>query len=642
MNNHTVKHPLSYRPDIDGLRAVAVISVILFHIHADLLPGGFLGVDIFFVISGYLITGIIQRELTEQRFSLLNFYQRRAKRILPAFLFMLAACTAACIWLLTPDDFIAYLRSLRSSLLFGANLFFAQSGGYFDIQSAEKPLLHIWSLSVEEQFYFVFPLLIWLVHKYRPKYTVHAVIAMMAASLLSGLMEYKAEAYYLPQVRAYELLFGSLAAVFTAGKPANLAARTGWQHEIAACIAAVAALICLCLPKEMLPGGGYIERIVICGATAWLMACGNSKISRVLAWKPFVAVGLISYPLYLWHWPVLALLRYVYMDNVLPVSVVMVSMAGVVLASWISYRWVENPIRHSKKLSGKAFAGVMAVYFALGLGVNAGRIVYDKQIRYAPDYKKLYTTTGACFNENNPDECIKGDRDKPVTVLTVGDSHNMHLHKLYELAGQNEGWAAHAVSVSGCPFVYNTDIVHKALQRKEHWRNNCLAMRRHVESNIYKYQVVVLSNRWYQRMEEENFAQNFEKTLQYLLNKNKTVYVLKDSPYAVMNIPRKMYLQSIGFSLPLNERQRKMQQDSENANQAILNIVQKYPQVHWVDPMDLVPHDFIINGLPIFFDKDHFNDYGSEMIARRFIANGRRLLATPPERQPNPQNAGSQ
>ena len=242
MNNPTVKHPLSYRPDIDGLRAVAVISVILFHIHADLLPGGFLGVDIFFVISGYLITGIIQRELAEQRFSLLNFYQRRAKRILPAFLFMLAACTAACVWLLTPDDFIAYLRSLRSSLLFGANLFFAQSGGYFDIQSAEKPLLHIWSLSVEEQFYFVFPLLIWLVHKYRPKYTVHAVIAMMAASLLSGLMEYKAEAYYLPQVRAYELLFGSLAAVFTTGKSANPSARTGLQHEIAACIAAVAAL----------------------------------------------------------------------------------------------------------------------------------------------------------------------------------------------------------------------------------------------------------------------------------------------------------------------------------------------------------------------------------------------------------------
>lgn len=640
MNNPTVQHPFSYRPDIDGLRAVAVISVILFHIHANLLPGGFLGVDIFFVISGYLITGIIQRELAEQRFSLLNFYQRRAKRILPAFLFMLAACTVACVWLLTPDDFIAYLRSLRSSLLFGANLFFAQSGGYFDIQSAEKPLLHIWSLSVEEQFYFVFPLLIWLVHKYRPKYTAHAVIAMMAASLLSGLMEYKAEAYYLPQVRAYELLFGSLAAVFTAGKSANPAARTGLQHEIAACIAAVAALVCLCLPKETLPGGGYIERIVICGATAWLMACGNSKISRVLAWKPFVAVGLISYPLYLWHWPVLALLRYVYMDNVLPVSVVIVSMAGVVLASWISYRWVENPIRHSKKLSGKVFAGVMAVYFALGLGVNAGRIVYDKQVRRAPSYQALHANTGFCHDGKKEGDCIRGDRSKPVTVLAVGDSHTMQLNAFYDGVGKNEGWSAYVMSVSACPFLYHTDMVHKYVIRLKLYEA-CNNMRRQVETDIDKYHAVILMNRWYHRLEEENFAQNFEKTLQYLLGKGKTVYVLKDNPYAVMNVPRRMYLESVGLPTTLSERQQNIRQDAEVANQVIHDIVRRYPQVHWVDFTDLVPENFAVNGLPVYFDADHFNVYGTEQITQRFISSGRRLLATPPERQPNPQDAGS-
>ena len=631
MNNHTVKHPLSYRPDIDGLRAVAVISVILFHIHADLLPGGFLGVDIFFVISGYLITSIIQRELAEQRFSLLNFYQRRAKRILPAFLFMLAACTVACVWLLTPDDFIAYLRSLRSSLLFGANLFFAQSGGYFDIQSAEKPLLHIWSLSVEEQFYFVFPLLIWLVHKYRPKYTVHAVIAMMAASLLSGLMEYKAG--------AYELLFGSLAAVFTAGKPANPSARTGLQHEIAACIAAVAALACLCLPKETLPGGGYIERIVICGATAWLMACGNSKISRVLAWKPFVAVGLISYPLYLWHWPVLALLRYVYMDNVLPISVVMVSMAGVVLASWISYRWVENPIRHSKKLSGKAFAGVMAVYFALGLGVNVGRLMYDKQVRHAPNYQALHANTGFCHDGKKEGDCIRGDRSKPVTVLAVGDSHTKQLNAFYDGVGKNEGWSAYVMSVSSCSYLHGTDIMHKdvALLRLS---QQCSDMRSQTEREIENYPLLILSERWYQRMEEENFAQHFEKTLQYLLGKGKTVYVLKDNPYAVMNVPRRMYLESIGLPMTLSERQQQIRQDAEAANQVIHDIVRRYPQVHWVDFTDLVPKNFAVNGLPIYFDESHFNVYGTEQITQRFISSGRRLLATSPEQHPNPQDAG--
>ena len=632
MNNHTVKHPLSYRPDIDGLRAVAVISVILFHIHADLLPGGFLGVDIFFVISGYLITGIIQRELAEQRFSLLNFYQRRAKRILPAFLFMLAACTAACVWLLTPDDFIAYLRSLRSSLLFGANLFFAQSGGYFDIQSAEKPLLHIWSLSVEEQFYFVFPLLIWLVHKYRPKYTVHAVIAMMAASLLSGLMEYQAEAYYLPQVRAYELLFGSLAAVLTAGKPANPAARTGLQHEIAACTAAVAALACLCLPKETLPGGGYIERIVICGATAWLMACGNSKISRVLAWKPFVAVGLISYPLYLWHWPVLALLRYVYMDNVLPISVVIVSMAGVVLASWISYRWVENPIRHSKKLSGKAFAGVMAVYFALGLGVNVGRLIYEKGITHTPEYQQQRVNAGFCHDGELYDDCIRGDRSKPVTVLAVGDSHTMHLNPFYDLVGKHEGWSAYVISRGSCGFLYGTDTTHKSL--KGYGSRQCLNMRQQMIQDLDKYQIVILANRWQQRFEEPDFALNFEKTLQYLLSRNKIVYVLKDNPYAGPNVRRKRHLDSIGIPSLLSGRQQEIQRETEEANQKIYNIVRQYPQIHWVDFMDLAPRDFAFNGISAYFDADHFNVYGAETIAQHFIASGRHLLVSPSDNQP--------
>ncbi|WP_239683342.1 acyltransferase family protein [Eikenella corrodens] len=426
MSLPTSHSSLSYRADIDGLRAVAVIAVILFHIHAKLLPGGFLGVDIFFVISGYLITTIIHKELIGQRFSLLNFYQRRAKRILPAFLFMLITCTAVGAWLLMPDDFLNYLRSLRSSLFFGANLFFAKSGGYFDIDSAEKPLLHIWSLSLEEQFYFVFPLLMWLVHKYLPKYTVHAVIAMIAASLLSGLAPYKADAYYLPQVRAYELLIGSLAAVVpdrykTPGKSLNPIA---W-------LATIVMLVCLCLPDGFLPGKGYIERLAVCSAAAWLIAAGNgSRFNQLLAWKPMVAIGLISYPLYLWHWPVLALLRYVYMDSVLPLNVILVSMPGVVVASWVSYRLIENPIRHSKKLSGKAFAGVMAVYFMLGVGAQHGRHRFSDYIKVQQEQQRttileygVQLDRTLCKIENELVHCTRGSTAQPVRYLAVGDSH---------------------------------------------------------------------------------------------------------------------------------------------------------------------------------------------------------------------------
>ncbi|OAM35334.1 acetyltransferase [Eikenella sp. NML96-A-049] len=623
---------LSYRADIDGLRAVAVIAVILFHIHAKLLPGGFLGVDIFFVISGYLITSIIHKELTGQRFSLLNFYQRRAKRILPAFLFVLAACTAVGAWLLMPDDFFNYLRSLRSSLFFGANLFFAKSGGYFDIASAEKPLLHIWSLSLEEQFYFVFPLLMWLVHKYLPKYTVHAVIAMIAASLLSGLVPYEADAYYLPQVRAYELLIGSLAAVVPARckTPGRSLNPTAW-------LAAIVMLVCLCLPDGFLPGKGYIERLAVCSAAAWLIAAGNgSRFNQLLAWKPMVAVGLISYPLYLWHWPVLALLRYAYMDSVLPLNVVLVSMAGVVLASWVSYRLIENPIRHSKKLSGKAFASVMAVYFALGIGVNMGRSAYDKHLRRTPEHQNLGWHIGIC-NDGENNDCVKGDRNKPVTVLAVGDSHTAHYNTFYEVVGRHEGWAAYVVSAGSCAFLYNTTTVHKNLERPE-WRERCLAMRHRVEQDLDKYQVVILSNRWQQRLEQPDFPKNFEKTLQFLLNRQKTVYVLKDNPNAGAGILRKRYLQSIGLFQQLTERQQFIRQDSEAANQTIYEIVRKYPQVHWIDFTDLVPSDFTVDGLPIYVDSEHFNPYGSEQMGKRFIASGRRLLQPlpdkPADRQP--------
>ena len=293
-----------------------------------------------------------------------------------------------------------------------------------------------------------------LVHKYLPKYTVHAVIAMIAASLLSGLVPYEADAYYLPQVRAYELLIGSLAAVVptsckTPGKSLN---PTAW-------LAAIVMLVCLCLPDGFLPGKGYIERLVICSAAAWLIAAGNgSRFNRLLAWKPIVAVGLISYPLYLWHWPVLALLRYVYMDNVLPLDMVLVSMAGVVLASWVSYRLIENPIRHSKKLSGKAFAGVMAVYFVLGIGANVGRSSYDKHLNYIPNYQELGWHTNICNNGEQYD-CIKGDRNKLVTVLAVGDSHTAHYNSFYNIVGKHEGWAAHVISTNSCPFLYDSAVV---------------------------------------------------------------------------------------------------------------------------------------------------------------------------------------
>ena len=629
MSLPTSHSSLSYRADIDGLRAVAVIAVILFHIHAKLLPGGFLGVDIFFVISGYLITTIIHKELIGQRFSLLNFYQRRAKRILPAFLFMLITCTAVGAWLLMPDDFLNYLRSLRSSLFFGANLFFAKSGGYFDIDSAEKPLLHIWSLSLEEQFYFVFPLLMWLVHKYLPKYTVHAVIAMIAASLLSGLAPYKADAYYLPQVRAYELLIGSLAAVVpdrykTPGKSLNPIA---W-------LATIVMLVCLCLPDGFLPGKGYIERLAVCSAAAWLIAAGNgSRFNQLLAWKPMVAIGLISYPLYLWHWPVLALLRYVYMDSVLPLNVLLVSMPGVVVASWVSYRLIENPIRHSKKLSGKAFAGVMAVYFMLGVGAQHGRHRFSDYIKVQQEQQRttileygVQLDRTLCKIENELVHCTRGSTAQPVRYLAVGDSHTEHYQAFFDKLGKHEDWSINILSVGGCVYLHQSDLMPSEIGESR--RNSCRKMRQIANDTLDQYQVVILSNRWSLYAKSDNFMHAFEQTLQYLISKGKTIYVLRDNPNTGLSMWRLYFFQQKGIhvsSLGTTTSTQK-QLDTEQANSKIHALIQRYPAIHWIDLTEGIPEGFMVNGIPIYHDDNHLTPYGANHIADWFINSNQHLL----------------
>lgn len=205
---------LSYRPDIDTLRAVAVLSVVVFHIEKNWLPGGFLGVDIFFVISGFLITMIIHREMSSGIFSFKKFYIRRIKRILPAFFTVLAATLICGFLLFTKDDFSLLWRTALSTLGFISNIFFAKGQGYFDPIQEEKPLLHIWSLSVEEQYYFVFPILLLLVVRKSWRTQFAFLITLCVFSILASFIPTSLDKYYLPHLRACEMLIGSLMAVW--------------------------------------------------------------------------------------------------------------------------------------------------------------------------------------------------------------------------------------------------------------------------------------------------------------------------------------------------------------------------------------------------------------------------------------------
>jgi peptidoglycan/LPS O-acetylase OafA/YrhL len=336
--------PLAYRPDIDGLRAVAVTAVVAFHVVPGHLPGGFFGVDVFFVISGYLISALILQQHAEGRFTFAGFYGRRIKRLLPALAVVLAATLAAGWWVLLPDEYRALGQDAAGSAAFIANVVLWSEAGYF-FQPDRTPLLHLWSLGVEEQFYLVWPGMLWLA--WRRRWPLEPVVlALMGLSFALNIhLTYadRSTAFFSPLTRAWEFLLGAWVAC--------RARRTGAGAERARLVddlRALAGLVLVLAPLLHVTGERAVPGWWAVGptaGTALLIAAGpRASINRVvLASRPFVAVGLISYPLYLWHWPALSLTAMVESPPSMA-GRVGAALVSVVLA-WMTWRWLEAPVR---------------------------------------------------------------------------------------------------------------------------------------------------------------------------------------------------------------------------------------------------------------------------------------------------------
>ncbi|MFZ5478814.1 MAG: acyltransferase family protein, partial [Myxococcota bacterium] len=298
-----------YQPEVDGLRAVAVLAVMAFHAAPAAFRGGFVGVDVFFVISGYLISGIVAGGLAAGTFTVAGFYERRARRILPALGVVLAAVAVASVAVLLPRDLAAMGKSLAGVATMTANLVFLGEAAYFGGASDIKPLLHTWSLAVEEQFYLGYPLLLLAVHRVAPAWTGRCLAALAIASL--GACAWVASAwpnatYYLAPFRAWELLLGGLLAV---SPPPPVRAPLAREALGVAGLAAIGASVMLVTPATPFPVPGAVPACL--GAAALIHAAGSgpSRVGGLLASRPAVAIGLGSYSLYLWHWPLLALVR---------------------------------------------------------------------------------------------------------------------------------------------------------------------------------------------------------------------------------------------------------------------------------------------------------------------------------------------
>jgi len=372
---------MHYRPEIDGLRAIAVASVILFHAGFAVFSGGFVGDDVFFVISGFLITSIIVEELKAGPFSLLRFYERRARRILPALFVVMAACVPFAYSLLSPDDLKDFAQSLAAIALFCSNVLFWGESGYFDTQAELKPLLHTWSLAVEEQFYVVYPLLLLAAWRLGRNCLLAMIGVISVVSLCTSVVEvrdYPTAAFYLLPSRAWQLLVGAITA-FATGQWKRVADRSpsgrlageavGWGG-----LAMI--LTALFTFDERTPFPGLNAALPTLGtALVLLAATERTQVGRVLAWRPLVGLGLISYSAYLWHQPLFAFTKHALLAD-LPTGLAIVLCALTLVLAMLSWRYIEQPFRDRSVVSrGAVFAlSAAGMMCCVGLGFVGHRL----------------------------------------------------------------------------------------------------------------------------------------------------------------------------------------------------------------------------------------------------------------------------
>ena len=351
-----------YRPDIDGLRAIAVLFVIVFHTFPTLLAGGFIGVDIFFVVSGFLISGIILEALHNNSFSYVNFYARRIRRIFPALIVVLASCLVAGWFVFFSGEYFNLAKETIYGAGFLSNIGYWLESGYFDISSSLKPLVHLWSLGIEEQFYLVWPVLLVFLYKRTKKIPLSILIFLALSFFLDYTITLKnpTTAFYMPFCRFWELMAGaflSYVTLFKGGLIKNITDKFKITFSEKKNILILEALSCVGILSIFIPAFvikskeiyiGWILLAVI-GVFLLIASGANTFINKyILSNRVLVGIGLISYPLYLWHWPLLAFARIINGD-VVSVNVRIVLIITSFILAWLTYLFIEKPIRHSKK-----------------------------------------------------------------------------------------------------------------------------------------------------------------------------------------------------------------------------------------------------------------------------------------------------
>ena len=633
---------MPYRPDIDGLRAIAVIGVLLFH--ADLgVSGGYVGVDVFFVISGFLITGLILKELRDKSFSVLGFWERRVRRIVPAlFVVTLATVLLGYVFLL-PAEY----KMLGSSVLWlsviSSNLFFwKNTNSYFGGASEEMPLLHTWSLSLEEQFYLIVPfvlLVLFRVGKSRSIFWIICSFVILSCGLsIYGMADHGSATFYLLPTRAWELGSGSLVAFAVPIRSVRIRTMMQWV-----------GMICVLIPffiydrATIFPGMAAVPPVA---GTAILIWAGmgeahktNSlQIQRALSMKPLVWIGLLSYSLYLWHWPLLAFNEYlvIWKDSV-PVKFFILLSA--LLLSWFSWKFVEQPIRSRRMFGSKRSVFIFSsVAFSLLLICSSLLISKEGMTgRYTEDFLN-YTDSGLSedsffdygkaskeFPENKSSLGIEGE--EPIFFLW-GDSHGMALARAIDAAAKESSIAGEsAVKTSTLPVL--SWVTSKESQ--VHYNESVL---KYLEGKKQRQSIghVILVGRWWlasnQSYENESsFEIKLINTIDRIKGLGYSVSLVRQVPQWTdhWQTPSSFPFQLEKFSWEYKEMtlsEEELEKRFAQQNQ-MFSKIEKVPGVRIIDPLPLLkgPDGFYHirdEGGWIYYDDDHLSGYGAMKLKSLF------------------------
>ncbi|HHF5803963.1 TPA: acyltransferase family protein [Haemophilus influenzae] len=602
---------IKYRPEIDGLRAIAVISVIIYHLNENWLSGGFLGVDIFFVISGFLITGIIITEIQQNSFSLKQFYTRRIKRIYPAFITVMALVSFIASAIFIYNDFNKLRKTIELAIAFLSNFYLGLTQGYFDLSANENPVLHIWSLAVEEQYYLIFPLILILAYKKFREIKVLFIITLilffilLATSFVSANFYkevlHQPNIYYLSNLRFPELLVGSLLAIYH-----NLSNKVQLSKQVNNILAILSTLLlfsCLFLMNNNIAFIPGVTLILPCIFTALIIhtTSQNNIVKLCLSNKAIVFIGKISYSLYLYHWIFIAFAYYITGEKQINNQSIAIVIVLTIIFSVLSYYLIEQPIRKSKLNFKQSFLYIYFIPSLLLLGFN----LYKRQTIRAE--KEHIEQAIPVSNENH----------YPAKVIILGDSHSSHLEAFLNYVGNKEGWKADIFKDKfECSFIVNEQY---------QLDPNCQS----VWQKDSQYKAIFISAFYDLKMGgqpvprfrpetfiEPDFKARFKNTVKQLAMQ-KPVYVFANNSSVSRSPLRGYLLENYGLEKYLTPIHR--MGDIDASNKIIHDLVKDIPNVYWVDAQQYLPKDSVMaEGKYLYADQDHLTNFGAYYMAKEF------------------------